>query len=198
VTYRYNLSKEELFQAAIAGDRGRVRKGGGSDEQKAFRDEARREGAARLLHRSRLHGEAVKDTFAVAWPEVEPEVWWKADVQKFDPAKFTGLLKRVVEHLNAKKATLYVKDVLAGTDPSYSVPYRFVGEYATHAMFAHNMFPKSVQGVKNVEARRWTMLNVPTFHCVPERDGSKSDRAVVIDFKNRICLVVARPTTAAS
>src|SRR6185436_16256207 len=28
--------------------------------------------------------------------------------------------------------------------------------------------------------------------CVPERDGSKSDRAVVIDFKNRICLVVGK------
>ena len=36
VTYRYGLSKDELFQAAIAGDRGRVRKGGGFDEQKAF------------------------------------------------------------------------------------------------------------------------------------------------------------------
>jgi phosphoenolpyruvate carboxykinase (ATP) len=192
VTYRYGLSKEELFHAAIAGDRGRVRKGGGFDEQKAFPTKLGVKGPLVYYTDPDCTGRPVKDTFAVAWPEVEPEVWWKADLQKFDPAKFTGLLKRVVEHLNAKKATLYVKDVLAGTDPAYSVPYRFVGEYATHAMFAHNMFPKSVAGVKNAEARRWTMLNVPTFHCVPERDGSKSDRAVIVDFKHRVCLVVGK------
>jgi phosphoenolpyruvate carboxykinase (ATP) len=192
VTYRYGLSKEELFQLAIANDRGRVRKGGGFDEPKAFATKLGAKGPLVYYTDPDCTGRPVKDTFAVAWPEVEGEVWWKADVQKYDPAQYAGLLKRVVEHLNARKATLYVKDVFAGTDPSYSVPYRFVGEYATHAMFAHNMFPKSVAGVKNVEARRWTMLNAPTFHCVPERDGSKSDRAVVIDFKNRICLVVGK------
>lgn len=192
VAYRYGLSKEELFQAAIANDRGRVRKGGGAEEQKAFSTKLGLKGPLVYFTDPDCTGRPVKDTFAVAWPEVDGEVWWKADLQKYDPAKYTGLLERVVEHLNRKKATLYVKDVFAGTDPSYSVPYRFVGEFATHAMFAHNMFPKGVSGVKNVEARRWTMLNVPSFHCDPARDGSKSDRAVIIDFKNRICLVVGK------
>jgi phosphoenolpyruvate carboxykinase (ATP) len=192
VVYRYGLSKEELFLAAIANDRGRVRKGGGFDEPKAFATKLGVRGPLVYFTDPDCTGRPVKDTFAVAWPEVDADVWWKADVQRYDPAQFTRLLQRVVEHLNAKNATLYVKDVLAGTDPSYSVPYRFVGEYATHAMFAHNMFPKNVAGVKNVETRRWTMLNIPTFHCVPDRDGSKSDRAVIIDFKNRICLVVGK------
>ncbi len=192
VTFRHGLSKDELFQAAIANDRGRVRKGGPSDERKAFATKLGLRGPLVFYTDPDCTGRPVKDTFAVAWPEVEGDVWWKADVQKYDPQKYTSLLQRVVEHLNQKKATLYVQDVFAGTDPSYSVPYRFVGEYATHAMFANNMFPKSVAGVKNVEARRWTMLNVPSFHCVPERDGSKSDRAVIIDFKNRICLVVGK------
>ena len=48
------------------------------------------------------------------------------------------------------EAPAIVKDVFAGADPTYSVPYRFVGEFATHAMFAHNMFPKDLQGVGNV------------------------------------------------
>ena len=55
-----------------------------------------------------------------------------------------GLLRRVAGHVNARGAPLYVQDVFAGSDPAYSVPYRFVGEYAVHAMFAHNMFPKRV------------------------------------------------------
>jgi phosphoenolpyruvate carboxykinase (ATP) len=191
-TYRYGLSKEELFQAAVLNDRGRVKQGGGSNEPKAFPTKLGVKGPLVFYTDPECTGRPVKDTFAVAWPEVEGEVWWKADVQKYAPDKFMGLLGRVVEHLNQRKATLYVKDVFAGTDPAYAVPYRFVGEFATHAMFAHNMFPKSVPGTKDVESRRWTMLNVPSFQCVPERDGSRSDRAVVIDFKNRICLVVGK------
>jgi phosphoenolpyruvate carboxykinase (ATP) len=192
VTYRYGLSKEELFEAAVANDRGRVRAGAGFDDQKAFATKLGLKGPLIYYTDPDCTGRPVKDTFAVAWPEVDGEVWWKADLQKYDPEKYSGLLRRVVEHLNQRQATLYVKDVFAGTDPEYSLPYRFVGEFATHAMFAHNMFPKAVPGAKGVEARRWTMLNVPSFRCDPARDGSKSDRAVVIDFRNRICLVVGK------
>ncbi len=192
VTYKHGLSKEELFHAAIANDRGRVAKGGPSDAQKAFPTKLGVKGPLVYYTDPDCTGRRVKDTYAVAWPEVVDQIWWKADVQQYDPAKYEGLLKRVVAHLNSKKATLYVKDVYAGADPSYAVPYRFVGEYATHAMFAHNMFPKELKGVKDEEGRRWTMLNAPSFVCEPERDGCRAEAAIVIDFKNRIALVAGR------
>ncbi len=192
VHYKANLPKEELFHEAIANDRGRIRPDGPDDEQKAHPTKLGVNGPLVYYTDPTCTGRPVQDTFAVAWPELEDEIWWKADFQKYDPEKYQGLLKRVVEHLNAKGATLYVKDVFCGNDPAYAVPYRFVGEYATHAMFAHNMFPKEVQGTAGDEERRWTMLNVPTFHCDPERDGSLSERAVIMDLKNRIGLVVGR------
>jgi phosphoenolpyruvate carboxykinase (ATP) len=192
VTYKYGLSKDGLFQEAIQNDRGRVTKGGSFDQQKAFATKLGVKGPLVYYTDPECTGRPVKDTFAVAWPELEATIWWKADVQRYDPQRYTALLKRVVDHLNARKSTLYVKDVFAGADPAYAVPYRFVGEYATHAMFAHNMFPKDLPGVRDVAARRWTMLNVPSFACVPDRDGSRSDRAIIIDFKNRICLVAGR------
>jgi phosphoenolpyruvate carboxykinase (ATP) len=192
VTYKVNLPKEALFAEAIANDRGRVKKDGPSTAQKAYATKLGVKGPLVYYTDPDCTGRRTKDTFAVGWPEVDDQVWWKADLQKYDPAKYTGLLKRVVAHLNAKKATLYVKDVFMGADPDFAVPYRFVGEYATHAFFAHNMFPKDLPGVKDVEARRWTMLNAPSFTCVPERDGSRSEVAIIIDFKNRICLVAGR------
>jgi phosphoenolpyruvate carboxykinase (ATP) len=192
VTYKYNLSKEELFHEAIANDKGRVRKGGPSNEQKAFATKLGVKGPLMYYTDPDCTGRRVKDTYAVAWPEVVDQIWWKADVQQYDPVKYQGLLKRVLEHLNAKKATLYVKDVFVGADPTFAIPYRFVGEYATHAMFAHNMFPKDLKGVKDVDSRRWTMLNVPSFECIPERDGCRAEAAIVIDTKNRICLVAGR------
>mgnify|MGYP001804445687 CR=1 FL=1 len=96
------------------------------------------------------------------------------------------------EHLNQKKASLYVKNVYCGTDPSYAVPYRFVGEFATHAMFVHNMFPKGIEGVAGEDGKRWTLLNVPSFHADPDRDGTLTKRAVICDFERRVMLVVGR------
>jgi phosphoenolpyruvate carboxykinase (ATP) len=192
VDYKANLSKEELFHQAIANDRGRTREGGPDTDQKAFPTKLGVNGPLVYYTDPTCTGRPVQDTFAVAWPEIENDVWWKNDFKKFDPDKFQALLGRVVAHLNEKGGHLYVKDVYCGYDPSYAVPYRFVGEYATHAMFAHNMFPKDIAGVADEDQKRWTMLNVPSFHCDPERDGTFSGRAVIADYKNRVALVVGR------
>jgi len=192
VQYRVDLSKDELFHAAIQGDRGRVREGGPDDEQKAYATKLGPAGPLVYYTDPTCTGRPVKDTFGVAWPELEDKVWWKADFQKFDPQKYERLKERVVGYLNDERAKLFVKNVYAGSDPEYAVPYRFVGEYATHAFFAHNMFPKDIAGVADEAEKRWTMLNVPSFHCEPERDGTLSGRAVILDFKNRIVLVVGR------
>ena len=192
VSYKVNLSKPELFHEAVANDRGRVRRGGPSDERKAFPTRLGVDGPLVFYTDPDCTGRRTKDTFAVKWPEVADEIWFKADLGGYDPEKYEGLIKRVVAHLNARQATLYVKDLFMGSDPDFAVPYRFVGEYATHAFFCDNMFPKDLPGVKDVDARRWTMLNVPSFVCEPERDGSRSEAAVIIDTRNRICLVAGR------
>ncbi len=191
VSYKYNLSKEELFHEAIKNDKGRVRKDGPSTAQKAFSTQLGVKGPLVFYTDPDCTGRRTKDTYAVKWPDVADEIWFKADLNPYDPEKYQGLLKRVVEHVNAKKSTLYVKDVFMGSDPDFSVPYRFVGEYATHAMFADNMFPKNLK-VADADARRWTMLNVPSFVCEPARDGCRAEAAAIIDTKNRICLVAGR------
>jgi len=192
IDFKYNLPKARLFEEAIANDRGRVRRDGPDTDRKCFPTRLGVDGPLVFHTDPTCTGRPVADTFAVAWPEVEGEVWWKDDLKPYDPDRYEGLLRRVVEHVNARGAPLYVQDVFAGTDPAYSVPYRFVGEYAVHAMFAHNMFPKRVEGIEDAEDRRWTMLNVQSFRCEPARDGSRSDRAAIIDFRNRICLVAGR------
>ena len=88
VTYKANLSKEELFHEAIANDRGRVREGGSDDEQKAFPTKLGVNGPLVYYTDPSCTGRPVKDTFAVAWPEFEEKIWWKPDFQRFDPDKF--------------------------------------------------------------------------------------------------------------
>jgi len=189
--YRHNLSKSQLFDEALANDRGRIRPDGPDDEPKAHATALGAQGPLVYYSDPSCTGRPVQDTFAVAWPEVVDKVWWKSDFQQFDPDNFGPLLDRVAAHLNERGQHLYVQDVYCGWDPAYAVPYRFVGEYATHALFATNMFVDHVD-VDDADDKRWTLLNVPSFHCDPERDGTKSQRAVIVDIRNRIGLVLGR------
>ncbi|MEM7093934.1 MAG: phosphoenolpyruvate carboxykinase (ATP) [Actinomycetota bacterium] len=192
IRLRHGLSQTELFHAAIANDRGRTSLDGPDDAQKAFATELGDKGPLLYYGDPTCTGRPVQDTFAVAWPELIDDIWWKPDFQQFDPTAYEALLARVVAHLNARDAELYSTDVFCGWDPKFAIPYRFVGEYATHAYFANIMFPKNVRDDMDRVADGWTMINVPSFHCDPERDGTLSGRAVIMDLKNRIGLVVGR------
>ena len=192
VDYHYNLDKVQLFQEALAHDKGRIRKDGPDDEPKAYQTKLGVDGPLIFYSDPSCTGRPVQDTFAVAWPEFENEIWWKKDFQKYDPDAYLKLRQDAVAHLNAKQARLYVKDVFCGADPEYAVPFRSVTEYAAHAMFVHNMFPKAIEGVADAANKRWTLLNVPSFHCDPEQHGSCSNRAVILDLKEKVILVVGR------
>ncbi len=190
--FKVDLSKEELFHAAIANDRGRVTEGGPEDAQKAFPTKLGVNGPLVYYTDPTCTGRPVQDTFGVARASIVDKVWWKPDFQKFDPAKFDALVDRVVAHLNERDGPLYVKNVYAGSDKGYARPYRLISEYATHSFFCHNMFPKDVAGVEDEEGKRWTMINAPSFKCDPERDGTASARVVVMDFERRLAIVCGR------
>ncbi len=192
VDVRSGLTQDELFDAAIAGDRGRTRIDGGEHDQKAFATALGSDGPLIFYSDPTCTGRPVQDTFAVAWPEVVDDVWWKSDFNKLDADYFPGLLERVVAHLNERQATLYTADVFCGWDPEFAIPYRLVSEYATHAYFANIMFPKGVRDNADRGPNGWTMINVPSFRCDPDRDGTRTDRAVIMDLHNRLGLVLGR------
>lgn len=192
VNIKHGLSQDDLFDAAIANDRGIIAEGGPADAQKAYPTALGKDGPLVYYTDPTCTGRPTKDTFAVARPGTEDQVWWKPDFQKFDADKFDELLPRVVAHLNERNATLYTTDVFCGWDPGFAEAYRFVGEYATHAYFCNIMFPKEVRNDADRPETGWTLINVPSFHCDPERDGTKSNRGVIIDIENRIALVLGR------
>lgn len=189
---RYNLEPKDLFKEAIANDRGRIRHDGPLDEQKAYATKLGEDGPLIFYTDPDVTGRPVKDTFAVDWPEVMGELWWKGDLQAYDHNKIDGLFERVVQHINSCDPNLYVQDVTAGWLPEYAVPLRFIGEYASHALFAMNMFVRDRIEIANPDEKRWTILNVPTFMCDPERDGTRSERCVIIDIRNRRILIAGR------
>ncbi len=189
---KHGLSQDDLFQAAIELDKGRIHPDGAEDEQKAYATALGLDGPLVYYTDPTCTGRPTKDTFAVDRPEITDEVWWKPDFQKFDADKFDALLPRVIAHLNERQPTLYSTDVFCGWDPAFAEPYRFVGEYATHAYFCNIMFPKQVRDDADRPTAGWTLINVPSFEADPERDGTLTKRGVIIDIKNRIALVLGK------
>ena len=95
VDCKHNLSKQALFREAIANDRGRIQSDGPDTDRKAYATKLGDKGPLVFLTDPTCTGRPVKDTFAVAWPEVEGQVWWKDNLQKYDPEHYSALLKRV-------------------------------------------------------------------------------------------------------
>lgn len=190
VELRANLPQSDLFDEAIANDRGRVAIDGPSDAQKAFPTSLGKDGPLVFFSDPECTGRPVADTFCVNRPGTTDRVWWKNGFSTFDAAAFDALLPRVIDHLNERGEHLYVTDVFCGWDPTFAEPYRFVGEFATHAYFCNIMFPSEVRDDPDRADSGWTLINVPSFVPDPERDGTRSNRAVIIDIENRVGLVL--------
>lgn len=211
VDVHYGLSQDELFAAAVSGDRGRVRPGGGDCEPKAHPTALGLDGPLVFYSDPSCTGRPVADTFCVDRASVTDDVWWKTGFARFEPERFDALAVRVAEHLNRRRARLYVTDLYCGWDPSFAEPYRFAGEYASHAYFCNIMFPSrldpgpAANGHPRPPApaadspghghgeRGWTLLNVPSY--IPAQDPDPiwpSDRAVIVDIERKLTLVLGR------
>ena len=176
---RFGLSQDELFHEAIANDRGWVDPDGSGDDQKAFATSLGVDGPLVYYTDPTCTGRPVKDTYCVDRVAVSDQIWWKDGFTRFDPDAFDALLPRVIAHLNERGRHLYVADVHCGWDPAFAIPYRFVGEYATHAYFANIMFPKDIDSAVDRDEHGWTMINVPSFRCDPERDGTLTELSLI-------------------
>ena len=90
IDFKYNLSKARLFEEAVANDRGRVRPWWSRHRPEVFSHPLGVHGPLVFHTDPTCTGRPVADTFAVAWPEVEGEVWWKDNLKPYDPDRYEG------------------------------------------------------------------------------------------------------------
>ncbi|MEW5974764.1 MAG: phosphoenolpyruvate carboxykinase [Acidobacteriota bacterium] len=132
-------------------------------------------------------GRSPNDKFIVQEPSSADRIWWGKVNRPMDPACFENLHHRLLAYLRGRD--LFVQDCFAGADPEFRLPVRVITETAWHSLFARNMFiqPESNDLVKHVPD--FTVIDVPSFHAIPEEDHTRSEVFVIIHFGKRVVLI---------
>ncbi len=170
VTFRRNLSVSELTEEAVK------------------RGEAQIADTGALTARTGQYtGRSPKDKYLVDDRETHERVDWGKTNQALLPAKFAGLLEKMTK--SAAGHELFVFDGFAGADSSTRLAIRIITRYAWHSQFAHQLFLRPTPAEIENFTPEFTLLDLPSFHADPQRDGVRSETVIALDLTQKIGLI---------
>jgi phosphoenolpyruvate carboxykinase (ATP) len=135
-------------------------------------------------------GRSPNDKFIVREPESEEQIAWGAINHPFAPEAFDTFADRVTDYLRQRDR--FILDLAACADPAYRLPVRIISESASHALFAHNLFIVPDRDERRQNRAReggFTILHAPSFYAEPQRDGTRSELAILLDFARQMVII---------
>lgn len=165
-----NLAPAELVERAVVAGEGRLSATG-----------------ALVVDTAPRTGRSAKDKFIVDALDVHDEIAWGAVNRPVSQQAFDALYARVADYLADRE--LYVFDGYAGVHPQHDRAFRVVCELASQALFANQMLRRPEADALEGFVPDYTFLVAPGFECDPQRDGTCSGAAVMVDFGRRRVLI---------
>jgi len=132
-------------------------------------------------------GRSPDDRFVVRDDHTEDVVDWGGVNVPVSTEHYEALRADVVDFLNEKD--LFVRDARAGEDPTHGIDVRVVSESPWHSLFAYNMFLRLDESELDGFEPEFTVLHAPHLKADPDRHGSRSDVAIMVNLTRREVLV---------
>lgn len=169
-TIHWNLSPSVLIEQALARQEGKLAANG------AF-------SATTGVHT----GRSPKDKFIVSNEDSMERIWWGENNHPMAPETFEIVRRSLTDYLQGRD--VFVLDAAAGADPQYRMPIQVITELAWHNLFARQLFLRANESDLTSDRPGFTILCVPHFKTNPRTHGTRSDAAIIIDFKERLVLI---------
>ena len=141
---------------------------------------------ALLIETGSRSGRSPNDRFIVDEPSSSKSIEWGEVNRPFSEENFNILWTKVESHLS--KTDSFRSHLHVGAHSEHYLPVEVNTETAWQGLFGRNMFIKP-EAFNPKHKDTWTILNVASYVCDPQSDGTNSDGVVIINFAQKKVLL---------